>query len=135
MPITLKELNGGQILEVAVSGKLVDQDYQQFIPEFERLAAQRKKFSLLFEMTQFYGWSVKAAWDDLKLGFKHRHDVQRVAMVGDKKWQRWMTEFGKPFTAAEVRYFDKPEIAQAIAWLEQGGETAKTSGLHQSASQ
>ncbi|HEY2081441.1 MAG TPA: STAS/SEC14 domain-containing protein [Verrucomicrobiae bacterium] len=134
MPITLKELNGGQILEVAVSGKLTDQDYQQFIPEFEHLAAQRGKFSMLFEMTQFYGWSAKAAWDDLKLGFKHRRDLERIAMVGEKKWQRWMTDFAKPFTAGEIRYFDKPEIAQARAWLEGGGETAKTAASHQSGS-
>jgi hypothetical protein len=131
MPITLKELNGGRILEVAVSGKLVDQDYQQFVPQFDRLAAQHEKISLLFEMTQFYGWSVKAAWDDLKLGFKHRRQMDRIAMVGEKKWQRWMTDFARPFTAGEVRYFDKPDIAAALAWLEAGSESVKTGASHQ----
>jgi hypothetical protein len=134
MPITLRELNDGRILEVAVSGKLTDQDYQQFIPEFERLAGHREKFSMLFEMTQFYGWSVKAAWDDLKLGLKHRHDLERIAMVGDKKWQRWMAEFGKPFAGGEIRYFDRAEVAQALAWLEQGSEAVKTGAANRSGS-
>jgi hypothetical protein len=119
MAIKLNELNDGKILEVTVSGKLTEEDYQRFIPEFERMARQHRKISMLFEMSEFDGWEVKAAWEDLKLGVKHRHDIERIAMVGEKKWQRWMAEFSKPFTAAEVRYFDKAESERAVAWLEE----------------
>jgi hypothetical protein len=118
MPIKLTELNDAKVLEVAATGKLTHEDYQQhFIPEIERLTKQHQKIRLLFEMTQFHGWEPKAAWDDLKLDFKHRHDIERVAMVGEKKWQHWMTELAKPFVAAKVRYFDQTEAEQARAWI------------------
>jgi hypothetical protein len=58
--------------------------------------------------------------DDLKLGVKHHGDVERLAMIGEKKWQQWMAQFSKPFTAAEVRYFDKTDAPAAHAWLEEG---------------
>lgn len=131
MPIKLNELDSGSILEVAVTGTLTHEDYRGFIPGFERLAGQHEKISLLFEMSQFHGWEVKAAWDDLKLGFKHHDDVERIAMVGEKKWQRWMAGFAKPFTHAEIRYFDKSEGGQALAWL-QAGEVVQREALHKS---
>ena len=42
MPIKLTEKNGGKILEVQVSGKLVHEDYQHFVPEFERLVKVKR---------------------------------------------------------------------------------------------
>ncbi|HWD93864.1 MAG TPA: STAS/SEC14 domain-containing protein [Verrucomicrobiae bacterium] len=118
MPIELIELQDAKVLEVIASGKLTDEDYQRrFIPEIERLTKQHGKISLLFEMIQFHGWEPKAAWDDFKLNIKHRHDISRVAMVGDKAWQHWLTEFAKPFTAAEVRYFEQTDAGQARAWV------------------
>jgi hypothetical protein len=120
MPIKLTELNDAKVLEVTASGKLTDEDYQQrFFPEIERLTKQHRKIRLLFEMTQFHGWEPEAAWDDLKLNFKHGHDIERVAMVGEKKWQHWMTELAKPFVTAKVQYFDHTEAEQARAWVKE----------------
>jgi len=121
MPIKLTELNGGTVLEVDASGKLTDEDYQQqFIPEIERLTGGHRKIRLLFEMNQFHGWEPKAAWDDLKLGSKHRDDIERIAMVGEKNWQHWMASLAKPFTGAKIRYFTKTEAGEARAWVNEG---------------
>jgi len=38
--------------------------------------------------------------------------------VGEKKWQEWMTTVCRPFTRAEIRYFDHAAAAEARAWLE-----------------
>ena len=119
MAIQLTEKSGGKTLEVRVSGKLVHEDYQHFVPEFERLIKQHGKLRLLFEMVDFHGWEPGAAWDDLKLGVKHYADLERIAMVGDKQWEKAMSLFCKPFTTAEVRYFDIARAAEARAWIEQ----------------
>jgi hypothetical protein len=120
MAIHVNDSKDGKVIAVDVSGKLTDEDYQRFIPEFGRQAARHQKIRLLFEMSQFHGWEVKAAWDDLKMGLKHEGQVERIAMVGEKKWQEWMATFAKPFTSAEVRYFDKVEDVAARAWLSEG---------------
>ncbi|MBE0626959.1 MAG: STAS/SEC14 domain-containing protein [Burkholderiales bacterium] len=117
MPIRLDEEGGGKMLVVHVSGTLVKEDYAHFVPEFERLLREHGKLRLLFDMTGLQGWEAGAAWEDLKFGVKHFADIERLAMVGDKKWQQGMAMFCKPFTKAAVRYFDHADAAGARKWL------------------
>jgi hypothetical protein len=117
MPIQLKEENGGKILIVHVSGKLTKADYADLTPTFERLVLLHGKLRLLFDMTGFHGWDLSAAWEDLKLGLKHFSDIERLAMVGEKKWQHGLAAFGKPFTLATIRYFDQADAAEARKWV------------------
>jgi hypothetical protein len=37
MAVRLNETNDGKVLEVQANGKLAHEDYQHFVPEFERL--------------------------------------------------------------------------------------------------
>ena len=117
MSIQLKEETGGNILTVQVSGKLAKTDYERFVPEFERLVRERGKLRVLFDMTGFHGWEAGALWDDIKFDVKHFRDLERLALVGDKKWQHGMASFCKPFTSATIRYFAHPDDAKAREWL------------------
>jgi hypothetical protein len=117
MPIQLTEENEGKILVVHVSGKLAKADYVQFVPEFERLIRQHGKLRLLFDMAGFHGWDAGAAWEDFKVGIAHFADIERLAMVGEKKWQHGMAIFCQPFTRATIRYFDQADAANARTWL------------------
>jgi hypothetical protein len=118
MAMTFSELNGGKVLELEVTGKLTDEDYRRWVPEFERLAESHGKIRLLFEMNGFHGWEARAAWDDLKFGVRHFNDIERLAMVGDKRWQHWMAGLCKVLTTGKVRYFDRSEAGRARAWIE-----------------
>jgi hypothetical protein len=119
MAIELKEEDGGKILDVHVSGKLEAADYEHFVPEFERLVRQHGKLRVLFSMAGFHGWEAGALWDDIKFDLKHGGDIERLAMVGEKKWQQGMATFCKPFTKATIRYFDHVAAAEARKWLEE----------------
>jgi hypothetical protein len=79
MPIQLDEQNGGKTLVVHVSGKLAKEDYQHFVPEFERLVRQHGKLRVLFDMTGFHGWEAGALWDDSRWLGKRS---------GSKGWRR-----------------------------------------------
>jgi hypothetical protein len=57
MPINLIEENGGKMLAVHVSGKLIAADYENFVPEFERLVGLHGKLCVLFDMTGLHGWT------------------------------------------------------------------------------
>ena len=70
MPIQLNEENGGKILVVHVSGKLVKADYEDFVPEFERLVQLHGKLRVLFDMTGFHGWTAGALWEDTKFAMR-----------------------------------------------------------------
>jgi hypothetical protein len=119
MSAKVTEKNGGKVLELQVTGKLEHADYEHFVPEFERLVKQHGKIRVLFEMADFHGWKGAALWDDIKFNLKHFSDIEKLAMVGDKQWEKGMSVFCKPFTTAKIRYFDSAAIAEAQAWLEE----------------
>ena len=48
----------------------------------------------------------------------HANDYEKIAMVGDKKWQNWITQFMKPFTKAEIKYFNLDQKEDAKSWIE-----------------
>lgn len=117
MAIKLTEKNDGKMLEIQVSGKLTHEDFQHFVPEFERLVKQHGKIRVLFDMVNFHGWEAAALWDEIKFDLKHFKDIERLAMVGNKTWEKWMAGFCKPFTTAEVRFFDPTQYAEGRVWL------------------
>ena len=119
MAIQLNETEGGKVVEVQVTGRLDRGEYEQFVPRFEQLIKQHGKLRLLFEMVDFDGWDAGALWEDIKFDLKHLSDIERLAMVGDKKWEQGMSVFCRPFTTAKIRYFDRPAIEEARAWLKE----------------
>lgn len=120
MSVELHEQGGGRVLEVRVSGKLTTEDYQQFVPAVERLIEQHGRLRLLFQMHDFHGWQAGALWEDIKFDLRHFRDIERLAMVGEKTWQKGMSLFCKPFTTAEIRYFGAEELEEARSWLQEG---------------
>lgn len=120
MSIQLRTEQEGKIVIVQVSGKLVKADYEQFVPQFEQALRQPGKVRLLFDMIDFHGGEAATVWQDLRLGLAHFADIERIAMVGETKWQHRMASFFKPFTRATVRYFDHIDVARAHEWLAEG---------------
>jgi hypothetical protein len=119
MAIQMSEENGGRTLVVQVSGKLQAANYEHLVPTFERLVQQHGKLRVLFEMDGFHGWETGALWADIKFDVKHFADIERLAMVGENKWEQGMATFCQPFTKATIRYFDHAHAGEARTWLEE----------------
>jgi SpoIIAA-like len=117
MAIELKQSDDGKTLEVFVTGKIVKEDYTTFVPAVDRAVAAHGKIRMLMVMHDFHGWTMSAAWEDTKFGARHFHDIDKLAMVGETKWQHGMAIFCRPFTTATVRYFTHDNIEEARAWL------------------
>jgi hypothetical protein len=104
------------LLVVKVSGKLTKADYAAFLPKVNTLIKEHSKISILFDMHDFHGWEAAAAWEDTKFTFRHFHDIERLAIVGETRWQKAMAVVCKPFTRAEVRYFTREQGDEAHQW-------------------
>lgn len=125
MSVRLNQEEIGKILEIHVSERLTKQDYEKFVPEVDQLVREHGKIRVLFDMHDFHGWSHGAMWEDTKFAFNHFRDIERLAVVGETKWQKGMATFCKPFTKAKVRYFDRSKIDRARTWLEEKLVAAK----------
>ncbi len=113
--ITEIPINEAHIFAFEVSGKLVEADYAEFRPKLDQLLKKERPLSLLIKLKDFDGWTAKAAWEDLKIGFNHDDDFLRIAIVGKSLWEQVMAELGNLFLATKVRYFDDTSIA--LSWL------------------
>ena len=100
-----------------LGGKLHDEDYKTFVPQLDAEIAKEGKVNVLAVFHNFHGWDAKALWDDIKFSTTHCTKIKRIALVGEKTWERWMAVVCKPFTMAKLRYFDAADIEAAKAWL------------------
>jgi len=122
----LETISAGRVLEVRVTGKLTKEAYQKFVPAVDAQIKEYGKLRILFVMQDFHGWTAGAMWEDLKFDLKHWKDIERLAIVGDKKWEKGMAAFCKPFTKASIRYFDAAQIDEAREWLAAETVSAKS---------
>jgi hypothetical protein len=115
--IQVRHTTSGNYVEVVLTGKLTAEDYEDFMPELERLFQEKKKIRMLVELVDFDGWTAGALWEDTKFAFRHFSDIERLAIVGDEKWEKGMAIFCKPFTRAEVRFFEAEKLHEARDWV------------------
>ena len=117
--ITRLERSTDKALGFTLSGKLHDADYQQFVPAVDAAIGAHGKIRLLAHFEDFHGWDMHAVWDDIKFSATHCTLIDRIALVGDKRWEAEMAKICKPFTMARLRYFDASKIGEAWEWLEE----------------
>ena len=113
------QIDSPKVLGFKMSGKLHDEDYKKFVPLIDTQAAKDSKVRLLAQFHDFHGWDMRALWDDIKFSTTHCTKIERIALVGEKKWEAWMAKVCKPFTMAKIRYFDAADIGAAWDWLKE----------------
>lgn len=113
----LEDGPGVRTLELVISGKLTEDDYRKLVDRTEELVANHGSINMIIELNDFHGWTAGAAWEDLKFGIEHFNHIDRMAIIGDSAWEEGMTLFIKPFTSAEVKYFDHERNEEAYNWI------------------
>ncbi len=114
---SLETIADGKLLHVKATGKLTKESYETFAPLIDKQIESQGKVRILFEMHDFHGWTVGGMWEDTKFDFKHWKDIERLAIVGETKWEEGMAVFCKPFTSAKIKYFDHSKLEEAKKWL------------------
>jgi hypothetical protein len=118
MPVSLQHHPHSRYVEVQLTGKITQTDYEALGPDIEQLIQAHGKLRMLVQLTNFEGWTFGGLWEDIKFDARHFHDIERLAIVGEKRWHEGMALFCKPFTTAMVRYFDSFELDLARSWLQ-----------------
>jgi len=115
--IGIERINNDVFLSLKAIGKLTHEDYQTIVPMIEAALAQVKHpiINVFVDGSEFDGWELRAAWDDLKLGLKHKREFSKVAIYGNKKWQERIAKVGSWFISGEVKFFENSD--DALQWL------------------
>lgn len=119
LSIGLERIDNSVYLTLKAVGKLIHEDYELITPMIDSAleGLTDPKICALVDGTELDGWAPRAAWDDFKLGIKHRREFAKVAIYGNKRWQEMGAKVGSWFIAGDIRYFD--DESAALAWLRQ----------------
>ena len=110
-----------KVFAMRVSGKLLHQDYQQFVPMVEKHIEEHGSVRCYIEMVDFHGIELCALWDEIKFDVRHAWQIERCAIVGDRAWEAWMTKLSRPlFARADIGFFDVGERDKAWEWINEG---------------
>ena len=104
------------IVRVAFVGEIQPTDYEVSGPTSEKIIKTRKPLRLLLDWTRFSGWSQESESQPFFFRIGHRSDMQRVAIVGERKWRSAAPEFDT-IIDAEVRWYDTKSEDDAVRWL------------------
>jgi universal stress protein A len=119
--IEILDQGPGKVFALRISGKLLHQDYQKFVPMLEKLIEEHGTIRCLMDMVDFHGIELRALWDEIKFDVRHARQIERCAVIGDRAWEAWMTRLSRPiFVNAEIRYFDRSNEETAHRWIKEG---------------
>ena len=105
------------IVGLKAKGKLVDADYKDIVPKIDAKIEEVGNIRIMFDMTELEGWSCKAMLDDAEFGISHRKQMDKIAVIGDKKWEEDSILLCRPFFAGEVKFFYPEDKEAAWEWL------------------
>ncbi len=100
-----------------ISAHVDKQDYDIMLPLLQERIQAHGKVKVYAEVQDVQEYSLQALRDEVTFDLKHANDFSRVAIVGNQKWLDWLVTVAKPFTTADVRYFDFSERSQAWEWI------------------
>jgi|TARA_B100000678_G_scaffold144321_1_gene120533 hypothetical protein len=122
--LALKEENG--LLWIRAGGRLEDEDYNRFVPQFERIAEREAgTVPMVIELApDFSGWDLGGLWRDLKFDVRHKDCFGRIAIIGDSKWEEWGTEMSSSLFRAEMKFFQPSQRSHAESWVRTGEDAA-----------
>ncbi len=104
------------VLGFRVSGDVAREDYEILEPAVQAIVDQSGSVRLLLDMTDFRWEKVEAWGADLRFGQKYHRSIERLALVGHHKWEKWLARLAEPFYAEQAQYF--PDVEQGWDWLD-----------------
>ncbi len=109
--------SSGNVIGYKAIGTITASDYLTLEPEVRALVEKEGNICMLIDLSEFK-WEKMEAWlHDLKFGLEFHHEIQKMAVVGDKTWVKWMTDLARPFYVRDTRFFHSADIDKAWAWL------------------
>ena len=109
----------GNVLGFKAIGTVTKADYNVLVPEVQALINEEGSISLLLDLTQFKWEDIEAWGSDINFGRTYREKIDKIAIIGDKTWEKWITILADPFYSQEARFFYSEDIDAAWKWLKE----------------
>jgi len=106
------------LVTVKVSGKLSQPELESMQQEAAKYIQAWGSIRILIVADKFEGWERTGDWGELSFHAKHDQQIQRMAIVGEKRWEDLTLLFtAKGFRPFPIEFFQTAELTRAKAWL------------------
>ena len=117
MAVKIVDTSDG-VLTVEFTGLLKKSELEQAQKAAIDLIQKHGKVSLFAIAKDFQGWAKEGDWGDLSFQAKYDKHIEKIAIVGEKKWEDLALAFtAKGFRPVAIEYFLPGDLAKARAWL------------------
>ncbi len=112
------EQHNDRLLVLRITGELKKSELDAAQTEFVRTIKDTGPVKLLVMLENFTGWERTEDWGDTDFFFSHRNDFEKIAVVGDPKWEAQVLAFtGAGLRKGPVKMFPEAGESEARAWL------------------
>lgn len=106
-------------IHVRLCGSLDAEAEEKLIEAARQGVGNANQVRALIEVDDFHGWAdLRTFWQHLRFVFGLRSRIERVAIVGDEKWQQRLVTSARNVLRVDARYFDEDHLEEARDWVE-----------------
>ena len=112
------EQSNDRLLVLRVGGELKKSELDAAKSEFVEKIAGAGTVKLLVLLENFTGWERGEQWGDTDFFFSRRNDFQKIAAVGNPRWEAQVLAFtGAGLRKGPVKFFPETGESEARSWL------------------
>jgi hypothetical protein len=117
MGVTIQQ-EEGELRVVKITGLLKKSEMDATLAAEARNWGPGTRVKVLVLVKDFKGFERGADWGDISFLVKHDHQIDKIAIVAEPKWEiETLTFAGAGFRQGQVKFFPLNQLAQARAWL------------------
>jgi len=113
----LLDLPDTNIAAIELSGTLTEDDHEEIRGHLENVLEDHITTRAVFVLDDVEGWEPDELWEDWAFDIRHVHDLDKVAIVSDDPWDRWVEKVELLFPAAHIRTFADDAQDEALEWI------------------
>ncbi len=114
------EQHPDRLLVLRVGGELKKVELDALQSAFVWKMAGAGMVKLLVLLKNFTGWERSEAWGETDFFFSHRNDIEKIAVVGNPRWDAQVLAFASPgLREGPMKLFPETSESEARAWLAQ----------------
>ena len=117
MPVEIIDA-AGKLLQLKLQGMFKKADYDRMIQIAKKSIEREGKVCVLIILEAFEGWERHEDWGDVSFVSEQGRHIEKMAIVGDEKWQDDALAFtAKGFRATAIEFFTPSQLNEARTWL------------------
>ena len=117
MSVTIEE-GEGDLRVMRITGPLKKSEFDEVLATEARQWKPTTRVRVLVIVQDFKGWERGADWGDVAFFFEHDHQIEKIAIVSDPKWEvQTLTFAGAGVRRGQVKFFPTNQMTLARAWL------------------